>query len=553
MPRSGYNLQIFERLVKDIPDSRTLYGLIVFLGFIYGSILTILLNQRISWQVGSGSLSELLLISALILILPAVISAEVYYRTLDYMQRNWALTISFIGETVFFVFMLVMRATSDVAKAWELYWAGVLTVFVISYTILVASARNSGFRRLGLFTLTHPFLLLVPMAIIWQFEPFSSIDYITHFAVLIISAFVLIALVILHEYLMRVNIQDINGFDLSADLVQRNEEDIEAGYPARPSVYNLEIENQKGLFSIGAPWVHPGPLGGFGGATLSKKIIDGKNVKDREGFFLHMPTTHQSDPVSSSSINKINDAMEEAEKAGESSKLIRKEYNHLTLRGRKIGEKKIIFVETDEYDDYEKAIFSDAVDEEKVLIIDQHNHRDHEELEVMHATSVAAEKTRRSLKDFLEELENAERHEYQAGYAAEADEKAVMALVEEVNGERTLLVGSDENGPCENLLDMKDEYSGEFDGVNVFTTDTHKDLKDLARKKEIPKNKLREVIEDALENLGPAEIGFSVSRTEEINLLHRDYYSITHSANIISRLFLLSVIIFYISLMIWLL
>jgi hypothetical protein len=193
MPKGGYNLQIFERLVKDIPDSRTLYGLIVFLGFIYGSILTILLDQRISWQVGSGSLSELLLISVLILILPAVVSAEVYYRTLNYMQRNWALTISFIGETVFFVFMLVMRATSDVAKAWEVYWAGVLTVFVISYTILVASARNSGFKRLGLFTLTHPFLLLFPMALIWQFEPFSSVDYITHFAVLVISGLVLIA------------------------------------------------------------------------------------------------------------------------------------------------------------------------------------------------------------------------------------------------------------------------------------------------------------------------------------------------------------------------
>jgi putative membrane protein len=553
MPKGGYNLQIFERLVKDIPDSRTLYGLIVFLGFIYGSILTILLDQRISWQVGSGSLSELLLISVLILILPAVVSAEVYYRTLNYMQRNWALTISFIGETVFFVFMLVMRATSDVARAWEVYWAGVLTVFVISYTILVASARNSGFKRLGLFTLTHPFLLLFPMALIWQFEPFTGIDYITHFAVLVITGLILIALVILHEYLMRVNIQDINGFDLSADLVQRNEEDIEAGYPARPEVYNLEIENEDGVFSIGAPWVHPGPLGGFGGATLSKKIIDGKNVNDRQGFFLHMPTTHQSDPVSSSSINKINDAMKEAEKTGKASKLLKKEYEHLTLRGRKIGEKKIVFVETDKYDDYEKAIFSDAVEEENVLIIDQHNHREHEDLEVMHATSVAAEETRESLKDFLAELENVDTHDYSAGYAADPDEKAVMALVEEVDGERTLTVGSDENGPCENLLDMQEEYSEEFDEVNVFTTDTHKDLKDLARKEEIPKEKLREVIEDALENLGPAKIGFSISRTEEINLLHRDYYSITHSANIISRLFLLSIIIFYISLMIWLL
>jgi predicted neutral ceramidase superfamily lipid hydrolase len=132
------------------------------------------------------------------------------------------------------------------------------------------------------------------------------------------------------------------------------------------------------------------------------------------------------------------------------------------------------------------------------------------------------------------------------------DGKPITAVVEKVDGQKTLLLGSDENGPCETVNAKADEVSDRFEEVKVFTTDTHEDIKDLANTEEIDEDRLSSVIQEASETLSPASAGLTSSRCRDINLLNRDYYSITHSINIITRLFPLSIIILYVSLMVWL-
>jgi glutaredoxin-related protein len=113
---------------------------------------------------------------------------------------------------------------------------------------------------------------------------------------------------------------------------------------------------------------------------------------------------------------------------------------------------------------------------------------------MMHNSSVSAERTRENLKEFLDILDEQELYEYKAGYAVERNGKDCMALVEEVDGQKTLLLGSDENGPCRNMLEAQKNYLKEFDEVNIFTTDTHKDLKDLASKKEIEMSRIESAV-----------------------------------------------------------
>lgn len=553
MPESDYNLYAFEKLVREVPDSSTLMYLITISGLLYSAVLRLFVENQINWGIGSTAVAEILLVATLVFIVPAIIAGELYYRFLKRVKRNWSLAIALISETIFFGFLLLMSASDTLQLSWKFYWAGVLSVFLATYTILVLSAGNHGIRKLGLLSSAHSLMLILPAYyFIAQFQAFSRAEFASKLGILFVTGLILIALVIIHEYLMKVNISDINGSHLTSGLLQAKEEELLAGYPAQPLVYNLEIENREGSFELGAPWVHPGPLGGFGGATLTEKVIEEKN-EDGEGFFLHLPSTHQSDPVHPESAEKIIEAFEEPETGGKTSELLEREFDEMVLRGRRIGDRKLVFVETDEFDDFEKEIFLDAVDPEEVLVFDQHSHPEHRNREMMHNSSVSAEKTRENLLEFLEELDQQPLHDYSAGFTVERNGKDMMALVEEVNGQRTLLIGSDENGPCQNMLEAEEDFKNSYDYVNIFTTDTHKDLKDLASKKNIEKDTIERAVKEAEKGLSNAEIGFKTSRSDTINLLHRDYYGLMHSINILTRLFPLSVIILYISAILWIL
>ncbi|MFB6115581.1 MAG: DUF2070 family protein, partial [Candidatus Nanohalobium sp.] len=249
----------------------------------------------------------------------------------------------------------------------------------------------------------------------------------------------------------------------------------------------------------------------------------------------------------------IIDSFKKPDKSGKASKLVEKDFEGLKLKGRRIGDQKIVFIETERFDDFEKEVFMDVLDHENVMIFDQHNHPDHRGREIMHNSSVPAEKARKCLEEFLELLEEEELYTYSAGFSTSTEGKALTALVEEVDGQRTLLLGSDENGPCKSVLEAEKKFSNRFDEVNIFTTDTHEDLKDLASKKSIDGERIDQTVEEAVKGLSKARIGFATSRAEKINLLHRDYYGLMHSINILTRLFPLSVIILYISAIIWIL
>lgn len=553
MPDSDYNLYAFEKLVRDVPRSKTLMYMITVSGLLYSTILHLFVEKQLNWNIGSTAFAEILLVATLVFIVPAIVSGGLYSRFLKRVKKNWGLAIALIGETIFFGFLLLMNVSDTVQLSWKFYWAGVLSVFLATYTILVLSAGNHGIRKLGLLSSAHGLMLILPAYyFIGQFQAFTRAEFASKVGILFVTGLILIALVIIHEYLMKVNISDINGSHLTSGLLQSKEEELLAGYPAEPVVYNLEIENEDGEFSFGAPWVHPGPLGGFGGATLTQKVIEHKN-DGGEGFFLHLPSTHQSDPVHPDSAEKIVDAFAEAEKQGEASELVEQEFEDMVMRGRRLGDKKIIFIETDEYDDFEKEIFLDIIDPEEVLIFDQHSHPEHRNREMMHNSSISAEKTRKNLEEFIGKLEEQPLKAYSAGYGVERNGKDVMALVEEVGDQKTLLIGSDENGPCETVLKAEKNYEDRFDHVNIFTTDTHKDLKDLASKRNVEEDRLSSAVEKADKTLSNASIGFETSRSEPVNLLHRDYYGLMHSINILTRLFPLSVIILYISAMLWIL
>jgi len=156
------------------------------------------------------------------------------------------------------------------------------------------------------------------------------------------------------------------------------------------------------------------------------------------------------------------------------------------------------------------------------------------------------------LKEFLQELEDLPQEDYHAGFAKEEGLKHDMALVEEVDGQKTLLFGIEGNDSSEELLELKEKFKDSFDQVLLFTTDTHASIHDLADEKQVTKSEIDEVVENALENVTPAKIGLANQKAEEMNFLKDDYYGLTYTINILVRLIPISLFVMYIALAIWL-
>ncbi|MFB6200199.1 MAG: DUF2070 family protein, partial [Candidatus Nanohaloarchaea archaeon] len=354
----------------------------------------------------------------------------------------------------------------------------------------------------------------------------------------------------LNEYLFKSNVSNVSAIWLTSALFQKKQEELDLGYRSRPEVQSLEISNESGEFSFCIPWIHPGPLEGFGGGRATSDIIEKLNEK-AEGFFLHVPSTHKSDPTDPKDYQKILEAMKKPEKRfSNASKLFKKKIGETTFYGRKFNDKKVIYLDNKEFDDFESSVFKEILDLENTVLVDLHNHpkNEAERKELWYGTE-KAEKIRKRLKDFIEELEEKETPDYKAGFSADIEGKPVSALIEEVKGQKTVLFGVEGNEKGRELQKLEEQYRDKFDEVLVFSTDTHQSIHDLSKKTQVEISRVRSTVKKAEENLSSAAIGLKKSKTEPMNLLQEDYSGLIFSINILVRSLGLTLIMVYLGLL----
>jgi len=232
--------------------------------------------------------------------------------------------------------------------------------------------------------------------------------------------------------------------------------------------------------------------------------------------------------------------------------MLKKEYGFCTFYGRKFDGKKIVFLEIEGFDDYDSAIFQEFIDKEEVMIIDLHNQpKDVHENEMRYGT-VEADKTRENLDDFLGELDKLPEASYKAGKKVDTGENSHIAIVEEVNDQRTLTYGLEGNDASKEMLELREELEERFDQVLFFTTDTHSSIHELASEEQLKKSEMLETVRKAEEDVSEASLGFSVSQAPEMNYLIDEYFGLIYSINILVRLVPLMLVFLYILLVVWL-
>lgn len=548
------NLDIWKKVIFNIPSTSKIIAFTVALGLIYS--LFVYLGLNIFTPI-SIHVSAVFFMAAFMFILPTLISAELFHRYIPDYPRNWGYFLAFCNLTVLFIYSMILTGANNFLNAWNILWLAVITVYLSNFLVLMLTIGYKYIKSISLLGLAQPVLILSAFHIfLGRSLEIPFLTYLTNFAVLIFAAVLLTTSFLVIEFLLKANVGNVSVLQLTSGLLQKRQEALDLGYYTKPDVQTLKLENQTDETEIAIPWIHPGPMEGFGGGRVSTKIIEKLNETGK-GFFFHVPSTHKSDPANPQDYEKILDAMKEPETHSQASKLVKKDYGMVKFYGRKINGKKTVFMEISEendYDDYELSVFREIIDPDETILIDLHNHKRElqgQRKEVWYNTE-AAEILRKHLLNFIEELENQETYDYNAGFEVDPEDTKIFSMVEEVNGQKTLMFGIEGNEAGEEIQQLEKEYSDRFDKVVTFTTDTHRSIHDLSRTKQVDAERVRKVIEKASKTVSASKIGFSNNKAEKMKLLQEDYSSLIFSINILVRLVPLTLILLYLALILWL-
>ena len=543
------NVDIFKNIVFSLPDFRDTLAAIIVLGFLYSTGLFLALE---TFTFLNLRYMTIFFIAVFAFIIPSTVSGELLYRFLPEYPRKWGYFLALSNATILFVYGLILSGANNYTNAWHIFWIAVITVYLSNFFVLLLTVGYDYVTRIASLSAAQPLILLYAFHIfIGSSLQISLSEYLLNLGVLVLGGFILLIAFGITEYLIRANIDGVSVLDLTSGLLQKKQEPLDLGYPTRPEVQTLEVVNENSTLSVATPWIHPGPLEGFGGGRITSDIIEKLNEHE-DGFFFHVPSSHKSDPTNPEDYKKIIDAVESPEKTGKASKLVKKSYGETTFYGRKLEKGKIVYMEADRFDDYEIPIFRDFIDHEDVLLVDLHNQDfEDEDRKTAWYNTDSASTLRDNLSDFLDFLEEQPVKDYSSGFRSLNGDEPVFAMVEEVDGQKSLLFGIEGNGASEELRRLRDRYEGLYDEVILFTTDTHRSIHELSSDRQVDPSRVERVISKADETLSPASIGFTVQEAGTMKLLQEDYSGMIFSINILIRLVLLTFGLLYLILVGW--
>ena len=542
------NLDTFEKLVFSIPPTPQMLAINIFASLLFGAATFAAIESFTTVQLNLFQGVSLILF---IYLIPAIITAETLKTFLPNFKRNWGLMLAVGNQTVLLLFSIIITGADTVASAWSILWLGMITVYMITFLVLTVVAGTEYLKRIGFLSLVQPITILAAFHLFLGRRLLIPMEiYLLNFLLLLVGGALLVTVVFVVEYLIGSNVSNISAFDLTSALVQNKDQGLDLGYPAEPDVQTLQIDNGE-EFTLAAPWVHPGPIAGFGGGDLTQYFIEKLN-ENGEGFFLHVPSTHHADLVNPEDKDELYKALDKPEKSSKASKLIKEDIGFGTIYGRAFGDQNIIYIDIYDYDDYDMSIFRESVDLEKTMVIDLHREDNGERKEMYYSTSIA-DKVERKMKEFEERLEQLDQEEYQAGKAVGLNHRAHFVTLEKVGDQKVLIAGFANNGIPEELREVELEMKEEYDEVLFLSTDTHSSLKEMVEMEKYDPKEFRKTVQKAEDNLSDAEIGFINKKAGKVSVLREDYQGLIFSINILIRLLPIALILLYLGLVIWVL
>ena len=537
----AYNLELFEVFVITIPRTRRVAGYTLGMGTLAGLLTAGVLLAR-SADVGPTTP----LVLAGIFVGAALLAGEATGLLVPAYPRSWGHYLALVCLTVLTV---LVPAAFLVGGSLPALWFALGVAFLLGFQILVVSDGLGRFPLLGLASAVLPAGVAVGLAAVLPEVSTEPAAHAAPVAVVVLVGLGLGVVSLFIEWLQNANVPEVGGLEITSHLVQRERLRLDMGFPIEPTVQTLAIgTGDTDDTRVAAPWVHPGILEGVGGGRLTSHLLDSLNDGDgddgEDGFFFHVPCTHRSDSADPSVHEPVIDAVSDPKQYEKASRLVThtvgEDGRETTFRGRRYGDCRLVFVDSGEYNDIELGILQDLVDPETTLVVDQHAHDDDEAKSDLRRESPDATQLRADFRDFLAMLDDEPLAPYRAGTAVDHDTEdiSLFALVEEVDGQRTLVLGADRNEAPRTLSEVRAELADEYDETLLFTTDTHASVYANRFDPQSGADRIRAVAETAADSVTDAAAGVDARAADTVDILREDYSRLMHSLNVLARVYI---------------
>ncbi|MCJ7450719.1 MAG: DUF2070 family protein [Candidatus Nanohaloarchaeota archaeon QJJ-9] len=521
---SGYRKVIFRS-----PSLKKLLILNLLVGILFGSV-----NGAIAFLIFDQKLLWVPILSLLLYIIPSVINGELL-ASLSKLSRKWTYSMSFIDQITVFGFSLIIPLPSS--HIWSLMWLGLATVYLLGILGLVGGRGRRKYFTNFAYPLIYPlWLLAVFHTFVGSNVGVSRMVYIHNSTLFFITSILLGLTLLIFEFVIKANSKSISALDFLSNVILDEEKAIEDYIETHVYNQSLEIEGkEKARFYI--PWIHPGPVSGFGGGNLIPELVD------ESSFFLHVPSAHSMDLADPEEVERFK-SPPEAEKSSKASKLLKGDKGGFKFWGRMYGDSKIVFIQNKDVDDYDPSMIYDIKeDHENLTLIDMHNQPMDGEGKPVQPMDPRSKILREGIESLVQKLEEAELKDYRAGFKIQ---KGYSILVEELGDQKTVQIVMNANGKPPVLKEVEKEL--EFDENLLLTTDTHQQLSLIANPPPAEKEEIIESVRESEENLESAEAGISEEKLENVNILGGNYGRLIATLNVMGRLVPISLLLYYISL-----
>ncbi|MDY6766274.1 MAG: DUF2070 family protein, partial [Candidatus Nanohaloarchaea archaeon] len=523
------NVDFYRRFLIRPPRLRVLVPATAALGVVFGVISVFLLSPVSSVGV---NLVGAAVAALFFYTLPAFLSAEITARGTG-IQRQLTYLMGIADQVIVFFFAVTIPFTDSAAEAWQVMWLGLATVYLANLTmVLMARGRRKLHWNL-LYPLIYPVFVLAAFHLfIGQLVGIPRTLYLQNSVFFLISAVLLLITIANYTFIMHANI-DMSALDFFPAVILGEEKELPGGIHTDVHHATLQVENgAEHTFTV--PWVHPGPVDGFGGGRLTSELIDA------DTFPLHIPSYHTLDLADPADIDRFRPAPEPAT-TGQASRLEKLEENGFTLWGRRYDGGTVVYIQNRGIDDYEPSIAYDLKEEyPDLVLVDLHNQTVGEGEKWLQHMDTDRELLEAAVATMMARLDDAEMHDYRAGVGGDG---GVRCLVEEVDGQRTCLLGVNASDAPQELHDIA--ASLEFDEVLPFTTDAHEDLFSMAAPT-VDTDALQEAVDEARNDVDDAAAGVAHGTVDDVRVIGKEYEGLITTMNVMARLVPITLVLYYI-------
>ncbi len=516
----------FKKILFRSPKPRNSLVLVTVLGFVFGFI-----SSSFDVLIFHPNFSLSFFLSSLFFALPAVAYGLLTNYLIENFYKRRAFLLSLLNELLFFIGLLLFAYFEPI----------LLFFFGFTFSINVLSiAGVSGMK--GPVPLFYPLIYFLPLLLILHLGGVYSLTAFRGIAFFGVGAGSLFS-VHLVEYFFHLNVR-ASALEIFTSFLNEEVSSLDFGteIDALVQTLRLKTENEESMISL--PWLHPGPLRYLGGGSMSSSLVDNLNEvpeEGRNGYFWHVPSSHEKDPCNPATIEKIfeKSLSGEPDYKEKATRILKRENESMEIYGQRFDDIYLVFLNVKKVDDYEISIFQNIREKtgEKIVFVDMHHHEPEEEGGILSRHEKRAEILSRVILELLEDLK--EEKEYQIKIGVEvSDDRRFMTFVEEVADEKYLFLTMDRNGIPEKLKEelMDIQRGREFNRTIFLTTDAHRSSEFLDKKEEFqlpPEN----LIDGAYSKLKEGKVGLLEEVLEDVRVLGKYSYSLEASVNLLLHLF----------------